>query len=66
MADGEDRAEEEMTCFVCGTTLLSCQYTINVKSNGSGNNDEPYFPFLAKHEPPVSYVSNILDKQVYI
>lgn len=62
MMDTEDLIDVKV-CFVCGSLRHSDQYLLNIKPRLDSAN-EPYFPFLEKHDPPTKYIVNTLEKQV--
>lgn len=42
-------------CFVCGTLSHNEQYWLRVKQAPGSAPNEPFFPFLETHDPPVGY-----------
>lgn len=49
-----DRMQEKSKCFVCGSNGASEHYLLKIKPNVE-RPQEPYFPFLESHEPPIDY-----------
>lgn len=42
-------------CFVCGTLSHNEQYWLRVKQAPGSAPNEPFFPFLESHDPPIGY-----------